>query len=279
VPNRRVGTGRGGLGSGPRDRRSLGFVPLGRLSQHCWSWVRAAHAGATSWPRGDYCGVEDAGGGSRRGGERAARRSSTNGCASPRAARRHRPLDQPDRDPVGGRGRSAGSNPDAVPAFLSAISAPAAGARGDARVLAGCDRTPSCYQPRGAEPQPGLEQVGELIASLRAGGLESGSRPSRCTCRPNSADGLPDRAGVADPTPQHAGPARSGFTIIRSGRNGAGLGTRRPARTSGGPGTAHGDRRDARAGSAYGGTLRTGARRAAGSSRRHRSPCQSRKRR
>ena len=66
--------------------------------------------------------------------------------------------------------RSARSNPDAVPVFLSAISA------ASRQVLAEMRGVLAVLRPDAEaelSPQPGLEQVGELVASLRAGGLET----------------------------------------------------------------------------------------------------------
>src|SRR5215469_15177213 len=86
--------------------------------------------------------------------------------------------------------RSARSNPDAVPAFLSRISAASRQAlaemrgvlavlRPDAAVLPDTvlpnTGLPDTGLPTTGElsPQPGLEQVAELVASLRADGLET----------------------------------------------------------------------------------------------------------
>src|SRR5581483_5864384 len=81
--------------------------------------------------------------------------------------------------------RSARSNPDAVPVFLSAISAASRQAlaemrgvlallRPDATVLPATVLPATGLQTIGElSPQPGLEEVGELVASLRAGGLQT----------------------------------------------------------------------------------------------------------
>ena len=66
--------------------------------------------------------------------------------------------------------RSARSNPDAVPAFLSRISAASRQALAEMRGVLAVLRPDAEAE---LSPPPGLEQVGELVASLRAGGLET----------------------------------------------------------------------------------------------------------
>ena len=66
--------------------------------------------------------------------------------------------------------RSARSNPDAVPAYLSRISAASRQALAEMRGVLAVLRPDAEAE---LSPQPGLEQLGELAASLRAGGLET----------------------------------------------------------------------------------------------------------
>ncbi len=155
--------------------------------------------------------------------------------------------------------RSARSNPDAVPAFLSGISAARAGARGDAR--------------RAGRAAPGRRGGVEPAARARAGGR---ARREPARGRPGDAarggadaaavrdgtGGLPDCAGVADQRPQaRRGRRKAGVTIIRS------RGTVRVSVHDDGAGpsgrgssTAHGIVGMRERVAAYGGTLRTGAR-------------------
>jgi signal transduction histidine kinase len=176
--------------------------------------------------------------------------------------------------------RSARSNPDAVPAFLSGISAASrqvlaemrgvlAVLRPDATVLptTGLPTTglPTTVLPTTGElsPQPGLEQVGELVASLRAGGLETRLDAEPMHLPPGTA--LAVYRIVQESLTnvlKHAGTgAKASVTIIRSGAtvrisvhdDGAG--------PSGRPlSTAHGIVGMRERAAAYGGTLRTGAR-------------------
>jgi signal transduction histidine kinase len=158
--------------------------------------------------------------------------------------------------------RSARSNPDAVPAFLSAISVTTRQALAEMRGVLAVLR-PDLPTTGELSPQPGLEQVGELVASLRAGGLET-----RLEAEPMH---LPPGIGLAvyrivqesmTNVLKHAGAgAKAGVTIIRSRAtvrvsvhdDGAG-----PSGRS--PGTAHGIVGMRERVAAYGGTLRTGAR-------------------
>jgi signal transduction histidine kinase len=156
--------------------------------------------------------------------------------------------------------RSARSNPDAVPAFLSRISAASRQALTEMRSVV------AVLRPDGEaelSPQPGLEQVGELVASLRAGGLET-----QLEMEPMH---LPSGIALAvyrivqeslTNVLKHAGTgARTGVTIIRSGGavrvsvhdDGAGPSGRASS-------TAHGIVGMRERVAAYGGTLRTGAR-------------------
>jgi signal transduction histidine kinase len=176
--------------------------------------------------------------------------------------------------------RSARSNPDAVPAFLSAISAASRQAlaemrgvlavlRPDATVLptTGLPTTglPTTGLPAAGElsPQPGLEQVGELVASLRAGGLETWLEAEPMDLPPGVA--LAVYRIVQESLTnvlKHAGAgAQAGVSIIRSG------GTVRVSVRDDGAGpsgraspAAHGIVGMRERAAAYGGTLRTGAR-------------------
>jgi signal transduction histidine kinase len=155
--------------------------------------------------------------------------------------------------------RSARSNPDAVPAFLGRISAASRQALAEMRGVLAVLRPDA-----GAElsPQPGLEQVGELVASLRAGGLET-----RLELEPMH---LPPGIALAvyrivqeslTNVLKHAGVgAKAGVTIIARGGtvqvsvhdDGAGPSGRASS-------TAHGIVGMRERVAAYGGTLRTGA--------------------
>ena len=161
--------------------------------------------------------------------------------------------------------RSARSNPDAVPAFLTAISAASRQVLVEMRgVLAVLRPDDTVLSTTGElSPQPGLEQVGELVASLRAGGLET-----RLEAEPMH---LPSGMALAvyrivqeslTNVLKHAGAgAKAGVTIIRSRGtvlvsvhdDGAGPGGRAAS-------TAHGIVGMRERVAAYGGTLRTGAR-------------------
>ena len=81
-------------------------------------------------------GAEGPRGAARGGGGRARRAGGRGRTAAhrPRTARRHRPLDQPDRDPVGGRGPLGPVEPGRGPCLLERdLGREPAGARGDAR--------------------------------------------------------------------------------------------------------------------------------------------------
>jgi signal transduction histidine kinase len=161
--------------------------------------------------------------------------------------------------------RSARSNPDAVPAFLSAISAASRQVLAEMRGVLAVLRPDATVLPTTGElsPQPGLEQVGELVASLRAGGLETRLEAEPMHLPPGMA--LAVYRIVQESLTnvlKHAGAgAKAGVTIIRSGGtvrvsvhdDGAGPSGRAP-------GTAHGIVGMRERAPAYGGTLRTGAR-------------------
>jgi signal transduction histidine kinase len=156
--------------------------------------------------------------------------------------------------------RSARTHPDAVPAFLTRISAASRQALAELRGVLAVLRPDADAQ---LSPQPGLEQVGELVASLRADGLEA-----RLDVRPMC---LPPGAALAvyrivqeslTNVLKHAGPgATADVTIERDGAtvrvgvddDGAGPSGRVP-------GAAHGIVGMRERVAAYGGTLRTGAR-------------------
>jgi signal transduction histidine kinase len=116
--------------------------------------------------------------------------------------------------------RSARSNPDAVPAFLSGISAASrqvlAEMRGVLAVLPDAAVLPTTGE---LSPQPGLEQVDELVASLRAGGLETRLEAEPMHLPPGIA--LAVYRIVQESLTnvlKHAGAgAKAGVTIIRSG--------------------------------------------------------------
>jgi signal transduction histidine kinase len=156
--------------------------------------------------------------------------------------------------------RSARSNPDAVPAFLSRISAASRQALAEMRGVLAVLR-PDAEAELG--PQPGLEQVGELVASLRAGGLETRLEAEPMHLPPGIA--LAVYRIVQESLTnvlKHAGAdAKAGVTIIRS------RGTVRVSVHDDGAGpsgrvssTAHGIVGMRERAAAYGGTLRTGAR-------------------
>ena len=166
--------------------------------------------------------------------------------------------------------RSVRSDPDAVPAFLSRISAASRQALAEMRGVLAVLRPEAEMLPATVlltteelGPQPGLEQVGDLIESLRAGGLET-----RLDVEPMR---LPPGIALAvyrivqeslTNVLKHAGSdAKAGVTIIRSG------GTVRVSVHDDGAGpsgraasSAHGIVGMRERVAAYAGTLRTGAR-------------------
>jgi signal transduction histidine kinase len=156
--------------------------------------------------------------------------------------------------------RSARSNPDAVPVFLSAISAASRQALAEMRGVLAVLRPDAEAE---LSPQPGLEHVGELVASLRAGGLETRLEAEPMRLPPGIA--LAVYRIVQESLTnvlKHAGAgAKAGVTIIASGQavrvsvhdDGAGPSGRAAS-------TAHGIVGMRERVAAYGGTLRTGAR-------------------
>jgi signal transduction histidine kinase len=160
--------------------------------------------------------------------------------------------------------RSARSNPDAVPVFLSGISAASRQALAEMRGVLAVLRPDAEAE---LSPQPGLEQVGELVAGLRAGGLETRLEAEPMHLPPGIA--LAVYRIVQESLTnvlKHAGAdAKAGVTIIRSG------GTVRVSVHDDGAGpsgrassTAHGIVGMRERAAAYGGTLRAGARQGGG---------------
>ena len=161
--------------------------------------------------------------------------------------------------------RSARSNPEAVPVFISAISAASRQALAEMRGVLAVLRPDAAVLPATGElsPQPGLEQVSELVASLRTGGLETRLEAEPMHLPPGMA--LAVYRIVQESLTnvlKHAGAgAKAGVTIIGSRGtvrvsvhdDGAGPSGRAP-------GTAHGIVGMRERVAAYGGTLRTGAR-------------------
>jgi signal transduction histidine kinase len=156
--------------------------------------------------------------------------------------------------------RSARSNPDAVPAFLSRISAATRQALAEMRGVLAVLRPDATGE---LSPQPGLEQVAELVASLRADGLETRLEAEPMHLPPGIA--LAVYRIVQESLTnvlKHAGAgAKAGVTVIRSG------GTVRVSVHDDGAGpsgrpssTAHGIVGMRERVAAYDGTLRTGAR-------------------
>jgi signal transduction histidine kinase len=161
--------------------------------------------------------------------------------------------------------RSVRSNPDAVPAFLSRISAASRQALAEMRGVLAVLRPDATVLPATGElgPQPGLEDVGELVASLGAGGLETRLEVEPMHLPPGIA--LAVYRIVQESLTnvlKHAGAgAKAGVTIIATG------GTVRVSVLDDGTGpsgrassTAHGIVGMRERAAAYGGTLRTGAR-------------------
>ena len=161
--------------------------------------------------------------------------------------------------------RSVRSNPDAVPVFLTGISAASRQALAEMRGVLAVLRPDAAVLATTGElsPQPGLEQVGELVASLRASGLETRLEAEPMQLPPGMA--LAVYRIVQESLTnvlKHAGAgAKAGVTILRSGGavrvsvhdDGAGPSGRAP-------GTAHGIVGMRERAAAYGGTLRTSAR-------------------
>jgi len=157
-------------------------------------------------------------------------------------------------------GRAARADPSAVPVFLSAISAASRQALAEMRGVLTVLR-PDAEAELG--PQPGLEEVGELVASVRAGGLETRLEAEPMQLPPGMA--LAVYRIVQESLTnvlKHAGAgAKASVTIIRSGGrvrvsvhdDGAGPSGRASS-------AAHGIVGMRERAAAYGGTLRTGAR-------------------
>jgi len=156
--------------------------------------------------------------------------------------------------------RSARSDPDAVPAYLSRISAASRQALAEMRGVLAVLRPDAEAE---LSPQPGLEQLGELAASLRAGGLETQLEAEPMHLPPGIA--LAVYRIVQESLTnvlKHAGAdAKASVTIIRSAGtvlisvydDGAGPSGQASS-------TAHGIVGMRERAAAYGGTLRTGAR-------------------
>ena len=160
--------------------------------------------------------------------------------------------------------RSARSNPEAVPIFLSAISSASRQVLAEMRGVLAVLRPDATVLPTTGElgPQPGLEQVGELVASLRAGGLETRLEAEPMNLPPGMA--LAVYRIVQESLTnvlKHAGAgAKAGVTIISS-RGAVRVSVRDDGAGPSGraPGTAHGIVGMRERVTAYGGTLRTGA--------------------
>ena len=156
--------------------------------------------------------------------------------------------------------RSARSDPDAVPAYLSRISAASRQALAEMRGVLAVLRPDAEAE---LSPQPGLEQVGELVAGLRVGGLETRLEAEPLQLPPGIA--LAVYRIVQESLTnvlKHAGAdAKASVTIIRSAGtvlisvydDGAGPSGQASS-------TAHGIVGMRERAAAYGGTLRTGAR-------------------
>jgi signal transduction histidine kinase len=160
--------------------------------------------------------------------------------------------------------RCARTNPDAVPAFLTRISAASRQALAEMRhVLA-------VLRPDGEadiSPQPGLGELGDLVTRLKASGLETRLDIEPMDLPPGVA--LTVYRIVQESLTnvlRHAGPAaRASVTVVRS--EGAVQVTVRDdgAGPSGRvPGTAHGIIGMRERAAAYGGTVRAGARQGGG---------------
>jgi signal transduction histidine kinase len=155
--------------------------------------------------------------------------------------------------------RSVRANPDAVPEFLTRISAASRQALAEMRHVLAVLRPDA-----GAElgPQPGLADLGELVARLNAGGLETRLDAEPMDVSPGVA--LTVYRIVQESLTnvlKHAGPgARAAVTVVRSDGSvrvsvhDDGAGPSGPAAS-----TAHGIVGMGERAAVYGGTLRTGA--------------------
>jgi signal transduction histidine kinase len=160
--------------------------------------------------------------------------------------------------------RCARSNPDAVPAFLSRISAASRQALAEMRHVLAVLRPDAEAE---LSPQPGLADLGELVARLNAGGLATQLDAEPMDLSPGVA--LTVYRIVQESLTnvlKHAGPgARAAVTVARSESSvrvsvhddGAG-----PSGSA--ASTAHGIVGMCERAAVYGGTLRTGARAAGG---------------
>jgi signal transduction histidine kinase len=156
--------------------------------------------------------------------------------------------------------RSARTNPAAVPGFLTTISAASRQALLELRNVLAVLRPDTEIE---MSPQPGLEELGELVARLNAGGLQT-----RLDAEPMD---LPPGVGLTvyrivqeslTNVVKHAGEhAKAGVTIVRSGEMvrvsvyDDGAGPTGPVSSS-----AHGIVGMRERAAVYGGTLHTGAR-------------------
>jgi signal transduction histidine kinase len=160
--------------------------------------------------------------------------------------------------------RSARSNPDAVPAYLNRISAASRQALAEMRGVLAVLRPDAEAQ---LSPQPGLEQVSELVASLRAGGLQTRLEAGPMHLPPGIALAVYRivQESLTNVVKHGGAGAKADVTIHRSGAtvrvwvhdDGAGPSGRAP-------GAAHGIVGMRERVAAYGGTLRTGARQGGG---------------
>jgi signal transduction histidine kinase len=156
--------------------------------------------------------------------------------------------------------RSARSNPDALPAFLSGISAASRQALAEMRGVLAVLRPGAEAQ---LSPQPGLEQLDELVAGVRAGGLQTRLEVEPMELPPGIALAVYRivQESLTNVVKHGGAGAQACVTIIRNGGtvrvsvhdDGAGPGG--PALS-----TAHGIVGMRERAAAYGGTLRTGAR-------------------
>jgi signal transduction histidine kinase len=157
-------------------------------------------------------------------------------------------------------GRSLRTDPDAVPGYLTRISAASRQALTEMRHVLAVLRPDA---EADLSPQPGLADLGELVARLNAGGLETRLEVQPAALPPGVA--LTVYRIVQESLTnvlRHAGPgARAAVTVARSpdsvrvSVHDDGVGPSGPAAS-----TAHGIVGMRERAAAYGGTLRTGAR-------------------
>jgi len=156
--------------------------------------------------------------------------------------------------------RSVRTNPDAVPGFLTRISAASRQALAEMRHVLAVLRPDAEAE---LSPQPGLADLGELVERLNAGGLETRLEVEPMDLSPGVA--LTVYRIVQESLTnvlKHAGPgARAAVTVVRSESSvrvsvhDDGAGPSGPAAS-----TAHGIVGMCERAAVYGGTLRTGAR-------------------